>query len=631
MKTRFLKKLFCGVLAITFLSSSFALSACAPSGGETPPQTISDEDSEEMKLSANGGIYAKSFTLYAKPSKAANTLYYSVNGENPLKSKQVFPEKGLDIASVVQKYDYPLRKGINNLGYATRRVSTGVTFRFSERDSSGKEVLSKTVSYVIDADYASLPESSKVPVVFLTADKEVWLGDGRSVGFYEDVTNDERKERMEIEYYDASTNENFAFNTQVKLGGNWTKYNFPKRTLNLNWKWADEAHTAKNPKLSKLGVHLFGKDAKAQDGSPLQNVTKVRLHSSGNAFILTGFNDAIAQGISEADENVSTAATRPCLLYLNGEFWGYYTIREHYSEDYFENNFSVDKDNVIYCDKTTALDQTARYGFNVKSFNEEDKVTINHREWRKIDYSYACLDELFSTLLGDGKGVFGSGFVSSELIADFAREPARYEKFLSLVDKDSLIDMVLIQAYAGNWDFFYNNMRMWRVADPSKEDPSNPYADGKWRFCLHDLDFSFEDYSGTVNIANGNVLESYTGLNGAFNFTSGPHPAVVTCLLEAPMRNSSFRKEFSLREKEVKKIFAYHEGSNAQKVYSTFKNTFEPYKKMEYSRWVMNGWAHNQEQYETLINWMEEVLINRGAVFEEQVNKFIADYANLYP
>ena len=56
-----------------------------------------------------------------------------------------------------------------------------------------------------------------------------------------------------------------------------------------------------------------------------------------------------------------------------------------------------------------------------------------------------------------------------------------YSRFLSLVDVDSLIDWVIMEAYCCNDDLTAGNVRYVR----STED------DGKWRLVFYDLDSSF--------------------------------------------------------------------------------------------------------------------------------------------
>lgn len=81
---------------------------------------------------------------------------------------------------------------------------------------------------------------------------------------------------------------------------------------------------------------------------------------------------------------------------------------------------------------------------------------------------------------------------------DFTDEEV-YNKFVSeYIDEDSFIDVMIAHSFARNWDFVgnYNNLRIWKT---NKIDSKNKYADGKWRFSIHDVDFAFTESTNFFN------------------------------------------------------------------------------------------------------------------------------------
>ncbi len=79
-----------------------------------------------------------------------------------------------------------------------------------------------------------------------------------------------------------------------------------------------------------------------------------------------------------------------------------------------------------------------------------------------------------------------------------------YNDFVNnVIDVESLIDVVLAQAYASNWDFIgnFNNLKAFAS---TTIDTKNPYQDGKIRFCLHDADFAFRDTNNVLDINHNN-------------------------------------------------------------------------------------------------------------------------------
>ena len=70
-------------------------------------------------------------------------------------------------------------------------------------------------------------------------------------------------------------------------------------------------------------------------------------------------------------------------------------------------------------------------------------------------------------------------------------DPAELAALEARIDLDSLIDLWCVQMYIDNGDFsMTQNISAWRVIDPTAESPSNPYADGRWRFVIFDLDYA---------------------------------------------------------------------------------------------------------------------------------------------
>lgn len=553
-------------LAVCVLLTAGAFSGCAgkyPSGsGVTPPET---EPGTSFALSHESGVYSSAITLTVSKEDPTHRIFYTFDCSEPT-TKSAEYSRAIVISDDAATRSYPFTQAVvhdpsthGSYTYGTGNACTVV--KFLETDAAGNEVSRTTKTYFIREEGAS---AFPLPVISISMPQQ------NAVSFYNDTEN-ESKERAEMEYFDFSTGERFALNTQIKLGGNWTK-GFPYRTMNVNFN-KDENGEKNEP----VTVKLFG-DRPARDGSELTDFRRFRLHSGGNSQTLTWFGDAFVQRVaaevpSDNGDFLTTATTgyRPCEVYLNGEYWGLYAIREHYSDVYFEQNYGVDKDDVILVDKAYNIVAGDPAYSDASVFN-----TTYHFELKEDDEAgqgMALAEELFDFLYVTGE---------YETISD----PEVYAQFEEMVDTESLIDLVLVNMYAGNWDFMNNNVKMWRTAHV---DPENPYADGKWRFCLHDLDFSFEmqwgdnglrnangyllytqsDYAshGRVPISEytndtityrpgANYLDFYLG-NAYLTYNGiGQLDASYTCLLSSPARNAAFREAFAARAETVKQIYS---------------------------------------------------------------------------
>jgi len=49
---------------------------------------------------------------------------------------------------------------------------------------------------------------------------------------------------------------------------------------------------------------------------------------------------------------IDTQAFRPCIVFLNGEYWGIYHIRERYDDKYLKSHYGLDDDKVAILDVT---------------------------------------------------------------------------------------------------------------------------------------------------------------------------------------------------------------------------------------------------------------------------------------
>ena len=70
------------------------------------------------------------------------------------------------------------------------------------------------------------------------------------------------------------------------------------------------------------------------------------LRNSGNDFGETHIKDASISMIYKDYANVEYQAYKPCVLYLNNDYWGIYNIREMITPHHFDYHFNVNNDEV---------------------------------------------------------------------------------------------------------------------------------------------------------------------------------------------------------------------------------------------------------------------------------------------
>jgi hypothetical protein len=200
-----------------------------------------------------------------------------------------------------------------------------------------------------------------------------------------------------------------------------------------------------------------------------------------------GWNDRVQDGMISRvvkTTNIDRMGYEPAIVYLNGEYWGLYGIREKIDEHYVESNHGISSDKVDLLNRDSALVGTS-------------------------DHFLKSYDLLMGTPVND------SSFLPL---------------FESRFDKDNYIDYFITQTYIQNMDWMgiawgLNNVKIWRPDTTG----------GKWRYVLYDTDASF-GYFGQ------NIYDNY--LNYArFPAVSSQHSQIFNRIL----LNNEFKCQFANR------------------------------------------------------------------------------------
>ena len=261
--------------------------------------------------------------------------------------------------------------------------------------------------------------------------------------------------------------------------------------------------------------YAFFPDNKDKDGNLIKKYDSFVLRAGGNDSLLSGdrstaLRDALAHTLAKNIDNISSQDARPVAVYLNGQYWGIYFLREDLDNDYVESHYDVPKDNV------TIL----AYGHE----NGEWFYKIDEGTDADIDDYRAALNYIATHDMTKSK---------------------YYKEACSLIDTDNFIKYLCINMYLNNRDWPQNNVRMWKYS--GTYDSSNSYTDGKWRFMIKDTDFSMGRYIG------GNGAEDVTesAINHNITVLTGGETEIAAAL-KSLLKNSEFKAEFKRIMNEIK-------------------------------------------------------------------------------
>ena len=248
---------------------------------------------------------------------------------------------------------------------------------------------------------------------------------------------------------------------------------------------------------------LFPDNYREKDGALVTKYKSFTLRNGGNdcdfGKIRDPFINRLATGM-----RLDTAANIPCICFINGEYWGLYTLNEEFTDNYIDYHYGIENDNVVMV-KVGDLDEG----------NEEDM---------------ALFDEMLNFIAMNNMAL-----------------PENYARASQLLDMGSFADYAAVHFYIGNQDgpFVNNNWSMWRVREPDVS--VSPYADGRWRCILYDTDFSSGIYDGGNTYGEDNITPVLMGTDYSWR-----HPAL---LFNSLVQNDEFLAEFVNACCDVRNLF----------------------------------------------------------------------------
>ena len=309
----------------------------------------------------------------------------------------------------------------------------------------------------------------------------------------------------------------------VRIQGNYSRSDLQKG-LRL---YAREEYGTKNFKYA-----FFGEDYVNTAGETMNKFKTLVLRNGGNCAFTSKYNDTFWQSlVTELD--CGTQKSRPCVVYLNGEYWGLYVLQEDYTDNHMENLYGVDnKDVVIYKGDAEALE--LGYKLDEGDIPEGEEESFYFKE---------LLD-------------FFEAHESLALDEDYA-------EFCRLVDEQSVLDYFAVQCWINNkWDWPGKNWSMWKtITSDGKKDS---YGDGRWRFLFYDMEFG--GVSGAWDAGVNTIKEDNYKPEGLLDFDTD-NPAVL-CFAYC-MTNKGFRNEFN------NKLLALSEGVFEKEAALTRLSKFE--------------------------------------------------------
>jgi len=373
--------------------------------------------------------------------EAAGEIYYSMDGSLPTTNST--------------KYD------------GSFSVSETCVVRAISVEEGAMPSRSTSLSYIIN-------EGHSLPILSLVSDNAGEFNRMYSNG----MKNVELPGNLSLYESDSS----FTIPCGIKMHGE-TSLILPKKNMSVRFRGA-------------YGQDILNYDA--FDGG-VTEFTNLVLRAGQDYFRGIIRNEVCTNLALSASDNIVTQRSKHCVMYVNGEYRGIYTMMEKTNEQHYANLAGVSR----------------------------DSVTVEESE---VGHETQMYKDVFSFCINNDMSL-----------------PENYEHFCSVMDVDSLIDWIILEGVCANDDFTYGNLRYCRSSE----------NDGKWRFMLYDMDSTLADTADAFY----NVLSPYWLARRQVSLIIAPLLdneqfvdrllSRTAELLEGPLSNESIVKEIDRLAKIV--------------------------------------------------------------------------------
>lgn len=441
------------------------------------------QNTEKVIFSSPGGFYETSFPLELSTMFPEHLVYYTLNGNTPTPDDLLYQQPLSLNESLYSPSDiYKIQISPLEYVFVPEAITKAIVIRAAAFDLQGNRLSDVvTQSYFIRELGC---DTHGLPVISICCDSLSLFDYDTGIlvkGRYFDPSNPDYsgnyyqkgkdwERRSNVEFYEL---DNTGVNQQVGLRthGNISR-RYPQKGLKI---YAREEYGKKRLK------HRFF------ESIPLESFKHLVFKPFRCSWDSTGVGDFLALEIAR-NLDLETPASRPAVMFLNGEYWGIYFVEEKTDDRFLEDHYGVDLEQV---NLMTDYD------------GHTDAGTPDHY-W---DF-YHWMET-----------------------ADLSLE-SNYRFAEAKMDMDNFIDYQIFEIYAMNIDWPANNVKIWQEGE------------GPLRWIYYDGDACFgEQYFDMFYFA------TYTG--DSYYPSNNQSTLFFRKLLENPEFKAKFRQRFQSHATEV--------------------------------------------------------------------------------
>ena len=274
---------------------------------------------------------------------------------------------------------------------------------------------------------------------------------------------------------------------------------------------------------------------------PYSAYRRLVLRASGNDYDGAYMRDDVLTGLLDTS-GLSVGAGKPVIVFLNGEYWGIFHLRERTNQFYLADHFGVDRNKV-----------------DLLQYDTSDAVRGIVQPTVDVGSSTGWNDLL--------------SYFDTHEMTDSLTDTVSYEYIKTQMDIDDFASYFAAQIYFNNRDWPANNNRFWRPNDPATG------AVGKWKWLVWDVEYGYgRGEVPEVALPSYNMLKTALGLQN--DFANAPFSTLMFRKLVA---NPDFRNRFLARAADQMNL--YFTAANVNARVDLYANPLGPLMPEHIRRW----------------------------------------------
>lgn len=219
----------------------------------------------------------------------------------------------------------------------------------------------------------------------------------------------------------------------------------------------------------KFNYNLNSEDLQCASYSFVNEYNSIRLRAGSQDMNFGNIRSAVVSRLAQLSGSDNCTATKRCVVYLNGKYYGIFDMQQNYSNSYLANRFGLENSDYI------------------------------------------------ERLKGNEEITFGMAEITDYFNLDLNIENNR-QMLEQYVDMDNYLLYYAINVLCNNTDWPNNNFEMWRYT--GEYEGNNQYSDGRYRFLIYDTDMTFNTEL-SVQFFEGSKSDTFIALMDRIYRASG--------------------------------------------------------------------------------------------------------------